>query len=108
MKATLLFLAALAVPAFAADDANHGKELFMKLGCWQCHGTQGQGGAYTGPRLTPPPALAVMKAYVRHPSGDMPPYTEKVLDDNGLADIRAYLVSIPKPPDSKGLPGLGK
>lgn len=106
MKPTLLLLFAFTVPALA-QDAAHGKELFMKLGCWQCHGTVGQGGAYTGPRLAPnPPSLEYMKSYIRHPARDMTPFTEKVLSDAGIADIRAYLLTLPGPQNPKNLPGL--
>ena len=33
------------------------------------------------------------------PSGNMPPYTAAVLTDGELADIYAFLQSIPDPPD---------
>jgi hypothetical protein len=36
----------------------------------------------------------------------MPPYTEKVVSDQELADIFAYVQSIPKPPDVKTIPLL--
>ena len=111
MKLALLLAAAvvaLGAPALA-QDAAHGKDLYMKLGCYQCHGTLGQGGSYTGPRLAPdPPSLAYMKSYIRHPARDMPPYSEKVLSDAFLADIRAYLLTVPRPPAAKDLPGLGR
>lgn len=45
-------------------------------------------------------------AYVRKPSGGMPPYTSKVMSDAELADVRAYLVSIPEPPAVKDIPLL--
>jgi len=35
--------------ALAAGDAAKGKENFMKYGCWQCHGTVGQGSPVSGP-----------------------------------------------------------
>ena len=34
----------------------------------------------------------------------MPPYREKVLPNADLADIYAYLQSVPKPPDPNSLP----
>jgi cytochrome c551/c552 len=43
-----LFLAQAAVAA----SAENGKQVFMRAGCWQCHGTIGQGAA-TGPKLAP-------------------------------------------------------
>ena len=50
--ATLLALL-LAVCAASAASPEHGKAVYMKMGCWQCHGTVGQGGA--GPRIAPDP-----------------------------------------------------
>ena len=93
--------------AFAAD-AEKGKRLFIKDGCYQCHGYQGQGGV-AGARLAPRPiVVAALIAYVRHPTGQMPPYTNKVLSDADLADIHAYLSSIPAPPPAKNIPLLNQ
>jgi hypothetical protein len=33
----------------------------------------------------------------------MPPYTPKVMPDSELADVLAYLLSIPAPPAAKGI-----
>jgi ubiquinol-cytochrome c reductase cytochrome c subunit len=89
-----------------AASAENGKALFLKVGCYQCHGTQGQG-AVTGPRLAPDPLpFETLSAFVRTTSGQMPPFHTKVLSDADLADIYAYLQSIPKPPDVKDLPQL--
>ena len=100
----ILFLESL---AFAAN-ADNGKRLFVKDGCYQCHGYQGQGGT-AGARLAPRPiVLAALTAYVRHPTGQMPPYTSKVLSDSELADIHAYLSSIPAPPPAKNIPLLNQ
>src|SRR5579864_507733 len=97
----------LSTLAFAAN-ADNGKRLFVKDGCYQCHGYQGQGGA-AGARLAPRPiVLAALTAYVRHPTGQMPPYTSKVLSDADLADIHAYLSSIPMPPPAKSIPLLNQ
>jgi len=38
----------------------------------------------------------------------MPPYTAKVVSDAELADIRAYLASIPEPQSSKNIPLLNQ
>ena len=88
--------------------ANKGKTLFSKYGCYECHGTQGQG-TTAGARLAPKPiALTALIAYVRRPAGQMPPYTAKVVSDADLADIRAYLASIPEPPPAKSIPLLNQ
>ncbi|MDB5990734.1 MAG: hypothetical protein JWQ10_2137 [Herbaspirillum sp.] len=95
---------AIAQSATSAEQVKHGESLFEKNGCYMCHGTVGQGGA--GPAiavdLVPYAALSV---YVRNPTGDMPPFGEKVLSDADLKDIYAYLSALPAPksPDSISL-----
>ena len=114
--AVLLFASArmLAKPAqegkssaAPAGNAENGKQLFMKNGCYQCHGREGQGSVVTGPRIAPDPLpFEVISGYIRKPTGEMPPYTEKVLSDKDLADIYAYLQSRKKPPTEKAIPLL--
>lgn len=111
MRVTL-FIAAVGLTCspllLGQDSAAAGKKLFSKYGCYECHGTQGQG-TTAGARLAPKPiALAALIAYVRQPKGQMPPYTAKVVSDADLADIRAYLVSIPEPPPAKNIPLLNQ
>lgn len=107
----ILFLALLLIlvqVSLLGANAESGQRLFVKAGCYECHGYQGQGGV-AGARLAPRPiVLAALTAYVRHPSGQMPPYTSKVLSDADLADIHAYLSSIPTPPPSKSIPLLNQ
>jgi ubiquinol-cytochrome c reductase cytochrome c subunit len=94
-------LAALATSSLfaqSAGDAAKGKDLYFKNGCYECHGTVGQGG--TGPRIAPRTGSI---AYVRRPAGQMPPYTPKVMPDSELADVQAYLMSIPAPPAAKSI-----
>jgi len=87
----------VSVRAQDTGNADNGKKLFFKNGCYECHGTVGQGG--TGPRLAPKPlAATALTAYVRKPGGGMPPYSAKVMSDLEVADIRAYLATIPEPP----------
>src|ERR1700748_605445 len=103
MKSLLIFL--VAAGTLAAQDGNveNGKKLFSKLGCYECHGYQGQGGG-AGAKLAPKPiAVTALIAYVRHPAGSMPPYTSKVVSDAELGDIRAYLASVPAPPPLKNI-----
>jgi ubiquinol-cytochrome c reductase cytochrome c subunit len=92
-----------------AAFAEHGKAAYIQHGCWQCHGTLGQGSIATsgGKRLAPNPLpWESFAAFVRFTKGTMPPYSEKILSDGDLADIYAYLQSIPKPPDVNGIPLL--
>src|SRR3954469_8751152 len=94
-------------PALAAGNAGKGKAAFLKYGCWQCHGTEGQGSAATGAGkvLAPDPLpLETFSAFLRSTNAAMPPYSEKVLPNGDLEDIHAYLSSIPKPKDAKSLP----
>jgi|SRR5271166_1343889 len=93
--------------AFAAS-AEKGKAAFVRHGCWQCHGFQGQGGI-AGPKLAPDPiAIEAFTAFVRTTNRAMPPYMEAVLSNEELADIHAYLQSIPKPADYKSIPLLNQ
>ena len=97
--------------AFAAGDAAKGKASFIKYGCWQCHGTEGQGSAITsaGKVLAPDPMpLETFVAFVRSTDRAMPPYSEKVLSNEDLADMHAYLASIPKGKDYKSIPLLNQ
>jgi ubiquinol-cytochrome c reductase cytochrome c subunit len=89
-----------------AASAEKGHALFLKFGCWQCHGTAGQG-TVAGPKLAPDPLpFETLSAFVRTTSRLMPPYRESILPNEDLADIYAYLQSIPKAPDYKTLPLL--
>ena len=100
-------LAVGAGSAFAAS-AEKGKADFMKYGCWQCHGMMGQGGV-TGPKLAPDPMpFDALSAFIRSSNRAMPPYMEAVLPNEDLADIYAYLQSIPKAKDPKDIPLLNQ
>ena len=90
-----------------AGNAETGKKLFVSYGCYQCHGYEAQGSSATGPRLGPRPiAFAAVSKYVRQPTGQMPPYTTKVLPDADLANIYAFLQSRPVPPSVEDIPLL--
>jgi len=95
-------------PGAPAGDAARGKALFVKNGCYQCHNYEGQGGA-AGPRIAPNPLpFQGLVGYVRAPRGDMPPYTVKVMSDQDLADVHAYLRSRPRPPAVSSVPLLAR
>jgi mono/diheme cytochrome c family protein len=94
------------VRAQEGGNAENGKRLFKEEGCYECHGYNGQGGA-AGPRIAPRPATAGIQ-YVRRPTGVMPPYTTKVLSDQALADIRAFLGTIQAPPNVRSIPLLNQ
>ena len=116
METTLRYLilaAAVILASFtsrpaAAADAAKGKVAFEKNGCWQCHGYQGQGGA-AGKTLAPKPmAFEAFNVFVRNSNTQMPPYPKQILSDADLADIHAYLSSIPAPKDYKSIPLLNQ
>ena len=90
-----------------AGNAEAGKKLFVSYGCYQCHGYEAQGSSATGPRLGPRPLqFAALSKYVRAPTGQMPPYTAKVLPDADLTNIYAFLQSRPVPPAVEDIPLL--
>ena len=118
MQRSCMMLALMLLPALAAaqtgeapkpaGNLENGKKIFTTYGCYQCHGREAQGGS-AGPRLAPRPIpLNVLIMYVRHPTGQMPPYTSKVVSDAELADIYAFLKSIPAAPPAKGIPILNQ
>jgi mono/diheme cytochrome c family protein len=86
-------------------NAANGKVLFdTKYRCYSCHGFDGHGGQ--GARLVPMKlAQAAFIAYVRNPR-QMPPYGEKIVPDSEMADIYAYIKSLPESPDVKSIPLL--
>ncbi len=108
-----LWLAALAAGLVAgswasASASEKGKQLFVKNGCWQCHGFVGQGGI-AGPRLAPDPMpFEAMSNFIRNSSRAMPPYREAILPEADLKEIHVYLSSIPKAPDAKSIPLLAQ
>jgi mono/diheme cytochrome c family protein len=122
MKWATLFVLAAALFAFPsvraqqssdpppAGNAENGKKLFMSDGCYECHGRMGQGAAQTGAARIGPPILPfeVFEGYIRKPGNNMPPYTSKAVPEQDVADIYAYLKSIPMPPKGKDIPLLNK
>ena len=109
----LLILAGVPVGAQSAQTKNpsgnavKGKDLYTRDGCYECHGRAGQGSILSGPRVGPEPIpFAALVSYVRQPLGQMPPYTRKVMSDAELADIFAFLQTLPKPTEVEDIPLL--
>jgi mono/diheme cytochrome c family protein len=105
-----LALTALAAAAFSLGalsllaqdappgDAGNGKRVYLADCCFTCHGRSGQGGAFNGPA----PGLAktempfdAFKAQLREPANDMPAYSTAVLSDQEIADMYAFVQSLP-------------
>jgi mono/diheme cytochrome c family protein len=99
MGAALVLGSAASVVAQPAGDPKAGETAYMKLGCYSCHGAGGQGTWRDGPRLNPPMPFEAMVQQLRTPRYEMPPYVESQVSDKGIADIHAYLRSVPKPVD---------
>lgn len=92
-----------------AGNADEGKKLFTSYGCYQCHGREAQGSSSTGPRLGPRPiAFTAFSRYVRRPTGQMPPYTSKVVSDADLANIYAFVQTRATPPAVQSVPALSQ
>ena len=106
MRLTILIAISMASLLEAqVPSAQNGRKIFDSYGCYQCHGHDGHGGA--GARLAPNPLpFAAFSRYVRQPAGEMPPYTTKVVSDQELADMYAYLQSLPQAPSAKNIPIL--
>ena len=109
---SMVLLVLIAAPVIAAPqtapagNVEKGKQLFMKQNCYYCHGTAGQGGR-DGARIAQTSLnLQGVIRYVRKPAGAMPAFTEKILSDQELTDIYAYLKSLPAAKQPKDIPLL--
>ena len=103
--------AALAQAAQPPGDAARGKQLFTVNGCAYCHGTVGQGGGGRtgGLRLAQMGiAYPAFLNQLRQPVDEMPPYVAAALPDKDVADIFAFVASLPPPPDAKSIPLLNQ
>jgi len=120
MKRSLIAAALLVsvLPALAQQtesarrpSAANGQAIFLRTGCFTCHGTVGHGGA--GPALAPNTLpLAAFQTWVRNGTPGwsvergMPAFSPRVLPDADLADVREYLATRPAPRAVKDIPLL--
>ncbi len=91
----------------ATGNATRGKAAFMKYGCYQCHGTVGQGNYGAGPSIAPHPMpYTNFIIFIRAPRGAMPPFDDRILPESDARDIYAYLESIPTGLPAVDIPAL--
>lgn len=101
--------AAFAQAAQSSGDATRGKQIYTTVGCSYCHGTVGQGGGGRTGGLRLANMGIAYPAFInqlRQPQDEMPPYVASALPDKDVADIYAYVSSLPPPPDVKSIPLL--
>ena len=113
MKKAMILMVAILASGIAhaqnppAGSAERGQKIFMHQMCYNCHGTVGQGGGVAGPKLAPNPfPWGAFAQQVRKPRAEMPPFSEKNLPDQDLADVYAYVMSIKGGPAAKDIPLL--
>jgi mono/diheme cytochrome c family protein len=119
MKIIGLLGAALVLGGFAfasgavaqepAGDAANGAKVYVAVGCFTCHGRSGQGGNFN--YATPVLAkiqwpVEALRAFLRVGVNDMPAYSKEVLSDQQVADIHAFLRSLPGPRAAAEVPQL--
>jgi ubiquinol-cytochrome c reductase cytochrome c subunit len=104
-------LALLVLPAALwaqqPGNAENGRKLFVKNGCYQCHGYEGQGGGAGARLVSKSLSTAGFIAYVRKPpAGGMPVYSPKIMSDAELTDVWTFLKTQPDPPPVASIPLL--
>jgi mono/diheme cytochrome c family protein len=88
-------------------DAAKGKQYFNSYTCYGCHGFSAQNGPGRN-RLNPMKMSQTgFIGLVRNPAiNQMPSYSAKVISDQQLADVWAYLKTLPDAPAAKDIPLL--
>ena len=115
MRLSVAVLALSVSSALAAEtpkgDPAKGRESYTTKGGSYCHGTAGQGGGgRTGGLRIANMGLSyeAFLTQLRHPVNEMPPYVESAMPDAEVANIHAYISSLPPPPDVKSIPILNR
>ena len=107
-----VMVAALSAGSAAAQDtprgdAKAGLATFQKYGCYTCHGILGQGSLRDGPRINAAGiGYQAVLQQLRTPRYEMPAFTAVQISDQQVADIFAYLTTLPKSPDPKTIKAL--
>lgn len=85
-------------------DAEDGEQLWVTYYCYSCHGWSANGGS--GPRISNTDrTLESFVRYVRKPAR-MPPYVNRVMSDQQLADVYEFLLGLPPSPTLDSIPML--
>ena len=87
----------------AIGNPANGQNLFFSLGCNVCHGDQGEG--LVGPTIamTIVPLDRVVEQY-REPLEAMTEFPPDQVSDEEIADIYAWLQTVPRPPEADIIP----
>ena len=103
-----LWLMGATALAQTGDDVERGRELYMRNGCFSCHGTVGQGGERSGaPKLAPDTYLfEVFKLLVRTPREAMPRFDPRYVSDEDLLAMHRYLSAQPRATAAREIPAL--
>ncbi|MGY8814348.1 MAG: c-type cytochrome [Gammaproteobacteria bacterium] len=89
------------------NESEHpsGYQDYVEMGCFQCHGFQGQGA--NSPKLVAPVIpYDGFANQVRRPRNTMPAYSPNVLSEAKLRSIYSYLQNVPPSPDPSDIPLL--
>ena len=98
-----------AAAAPMAQDVAHGQALYTTYGCYQCHGFVGQGAGATGPRIAPNPiAYNRFEQQIFEPRDLMPRYPREYVSEQDVADMYAFLQTIPAALDPAQIPLLNQ
>ncbi len=95
----------------ARGPVENGRSAYLRVGCDACHGTVGHGGAAAplAPNVLP---MQAFESWVRNGTPGwtnvrgMPAFSESLITDEDLANIREYLISLPLPPPVEDIPLL--
>lgn len=87
-----LLLLVLLTASYAQQAVPSGEEVYIdRLGCWNCHGTTGEGAGGGVVLSQTPLMLRRFVGYVRLPSKQMPPFTTMMASDAELAIMYRWL-----------------
>lgn len=99
----ILFALAMWLPVTAAASENskagtaqRGAAKYHDYGCVLCHGSVGQSSAFGNAALDPQIPIEGLRYKLRNKSGMMPVFSEKILTEQDVQDIHAFLKTFPR------------